>query len=417
MKKKSLHELAAEGRALLRDVTPGYWRPGNQRPEVEVIAHYPDGLAGHAGERLFLRLNEHFASAADVKFIASMREYVPALLQAIDDALLTDLSSCNEKQENLLMNMKAQLHGAHSVLRDMLSEVKPDDEVDPNAPLVVQGRKALFAMVRRLDHSEVENKRLRALLDAHDGAQATKALLAERGALERDVTALRAQVQELRAQCGQAKRTRDAERELVDMLRAELTMTQGELQAKRQALIQYMAALVALGKGAYQVPCVAPGHCSQDIQDDPGKLCGAHAAQRLMVYWHNSYDEAKRKLSAFTECPIDPNPVQTHTIEIRTEGNVSPFFYTQNSNAIFCAKETGGKYVGWREIGLTELVHLILNVTADELRAIVARPQDYEGKLTGPAPGESSAPCPHQAVAGALFCNACQAVKQKPDGQ
>lgn len=79
----TIAKLIAEATEVQQGVTPGDWRPGTVRPAVEVYCSHPEGLAGPADERLLLRLNEHFPSVADARFIARSRSLVPELVAAL----------------------------------------------------------------------------------------------------------------------------------------------------------------------------------------------------------------------------------------------------------------------------------------------------------------------------------------------
>lgn len=104
------------------------------------------------------------------------------------------------------------------------------------------------------------------------------------------------------------------------------------------------------------------------------------------------------------------NPAQMHVLllEYRPAQDYAPDY------PWIIAKETGGTYAGERAIDLGSLVHLMLNVTDEELHAIGSRLRTADGKTTGPTPKEAERNhCPHQAVGGAPWCNACQQLAAK----
>lgn len=67
---------------LCEAATPARWRAGAVEKH-HVFARHDEGLAGLGGERVLLRMNEHFPHEADAAFIAAAREAVPALIAEV----------------------------------------------------------------------------------------------------------------------------------------------------------------------------------------------------------------------------------------------------------------------------------------------------------------------------------------------
>lgn len=72
--------------ALEQAATPGWWRAGAHDRD-RVFCHYTEAMEGPMGERVLVRLNEHFPRVEiDAAFIAASRAWVGPLIQLAREA-------------------------------------------------------------------------------------------------------------------------------------------------------------------------------------------------------------------------------------------------------------------------------------------------------------------------------------------
>lgn len=100
---EALRTLAREAAERAGKATRGPWRHGAAQKD-RVFIPFIDALEGPNGERVLLRLNEHFPYEADALFIASARTDVPALASAVEQ-----LADALEEAEHKLYEVSDEL--------------------------------------------------------------------------------------------------------------------------------------------------------------------------------------------------------------------------------------------------------------------------------------------------------------------
>jgi hypothetical protein len=87
LNRNAIEQRIREIRERVANASPGPWRRGHVEL-YHVFCKHPEGLAGPVlGERVILRMNEHFPYLDDVSFIANARQDLPDLCNAVEALL------------------------------------------------------------------------------------------------------------------------------------------------------------------------------------------------------------------------------------------------------------------------------------------------------------------------------------------